>query len=87
MDLLTQDACPDLSYREIPLTRGLLSLVDAEDYEWLSQFSWRAVASGKDFYARRALPIQDGRRPGIDMHREIMGLKARRPAQGRPSKP
>lgn len=29
--------------REIPLTQGLVTIVDAEDYEWLMQWKWYAV--------------------------------------------
>ena len=28
--------------KEIPLTRGMISLVDDEDHEYLTQFNWTA---------------------------------------------
>lgn len=31
--------------REIPLSRGMVALVDNEDYEWLSQWKWQAKRS------------------------------------------
>jgi hypothetical protein len=51
-------APPDDTVRYIPLTRGLCTLVDAADYEWLSQYKWYAgkpTRAGKT-YARRNLP-------------------------------
>lgn len=40
--------------REIPLTRGMVAIVDDEDYEALSQFKWSASKSDARFYAMRA---------------------------------
>jgi hypothetical protein len=60
---------PDETIRYIPLTRGLYAIVDAKNYEWLSQYKWSAMPptrAGK-IYAQRASP--NGR---ILMHREIM---------------
>lgn len=64
----------DDSYRLVPLTQGQTSVVDAEDYGWLSEFNWRAKkekSSGK-FYASRHLP---GNRTS-PMHSEIIGCMA-----------
>ena len=61
----------DKSYRLIPLTQGQNAIVDAADFEWLSQWVWYAQwkRSTRSFYARRSGP-----RPkrGIKMHRVIM---------------
>lgn len=65
--------------KEISLTRGLVTLVDDEDYVWLSQFKWQAGHGG---YAKRTALhpsgqlLSNGRRKRADlkMHREIMGL-------------
>ena len=56
------------SYREIPLSKGYVALVDAADYEWLNQWRWKAHVSGKSgrVYAVRTTVIS--------MHRQIMGL-------------
>jgi hypothetical protein len=52
--------------REIPLTHGEVALVDDEDFEWLSKFSWRVVDDPRNntLYAA-ASPIT--------MHRIILG--------------
>lgn len=41
--------------RQIRLTKGLYALVDDEDFEWLSQWTWSATVSsrGTKFYAVR----------------------------------
>lgn len=42
-------------YRFIPLTQNKIALVDAEDFEWLSQWNWYAAAhQSGSFYARRS---------------------------------
>lgn len=45
----------DPSYRLIPLTRNQNAIVDAEDFEWLSQWNWHAhwSPSTRSFYAQR----------------------------------
>ncbi len=59
--------------KEIPLTRGLVALVDAADYEWLSQWKWSATTRrGESYYAVRL--DSDGK--AIYMHRAILGLDA-----------
>jgi hypothetical protein len=57
--------------REIPLTRGLVALVDAEDYEWLSPMKWQAVPGGKTFYAVHSYWAR-GRMCRISMHQAIL---------------
>jgi AP2 domain/HNH endonuclease len=62
-------------YREIPLTKGKVALVDAEDFERINAFgTWVAERLGrKDFYATRR-PYVPVRRHGkrVLMSREIM---------------
>lgn len=63
-------------YRLIPLTLGQVAIVDAADYEWLSQWNWFAVwmPNANTYYADRHAPKQpDGKRPHILMHRFILG--------------
>ena len=62
-------------WREIPLTQGKVAIVDAADYEWLSQFRWR-VYKGKRrqvWYAVRHLRLSSGKWSSMRMHREILG--------------
>lgn len=39
--------------KEIPLTRGLVALIDDEDYAAVSKFKWHAQWSRRTFYAKR----------------------------------
>jgi hypothetical protein len=58
--------------KEIPLSRGLVAMVDDEDFSWLSQWSWVASkgSRGKYYAVRREGPLT------ILMHREILGEQA-----------
>lgn len=57
--------------RTIPLTQGFEALVDADDFEYLSQWKWRAaLKSGGQVYARRTAHIGD-ERIEILMHRVV----------------
>ena len=58
--------------KEIPLTRGLVALVDDEDYETLCRFKWHAHKTG---YALRKVksPI-NGLWTRVSMHREILKM-------------
>lgn len=53
----------------IPLTRGMATIVDPEDYDRLSKFKWYADENRNTFYAVRAL-----RNKKIYMHREILNF-------------
>lgn len=58
--------------REIPLTRGYVALVDAEDYEWISAHRWYAhVGENGHVYAMRG----GGGSSEVRMHREIVGAE------------
>ena len=55
--------------RTIPLSRGLVALVDDEDYEWAAQFKWCALPSCSTFYVPRTeLPV----RRVVQMHRLLL---------------
>jgi hypothetical protein len=57
---------PNEEVRQIPLTRGKFAIVDAADYEWLSQYRWSCRGGGNPYAARfKGNKI-------IWMHREIM---------------
>lgn len=79
----------DLSYRLIALTQGKVALVDATDYEWLTQWKWCARKSRDDngqckddYYALRNSELVDGKRHIIFMHRVILGLAHGDPIEG-----
>lgn len=63
-------------YREIPLTKGQVALVDAEDFEWLNQWKWsvRFDKSTGCFYAQR-YAYSGGVKQNIIMARLILGLE------------
>lgn len=53
--------------KEISLTKGLVSFVDDEDYEYLNQYKWYAHKSRNTFYAERECSGKV-----IKMHRFIL---------------
>ena len=61
---------------EIPLTRGQVAIVDAEDFEWLSQYKWQAKwdKCKKGYYATTGRLILKSFNTTI-MHRVIIGAK------------
>ena len=59
--------CVDKGARYISLTKGLFTIVDPADFEWLSQHRWHAMWSGAIHYAGRK---EHG--ASLRMHREIM---------------
>jgi hypothetical protein len=61
----------------IALTRGLSAMVDDNDFDWLSQWRWQAMKSGRNFYASRDVrigPRRENKRIRILMHRVILGI-------------
>jgi hypothetical protein len=70
-----------IELKEIPLTRGLVALVDDEDYEYLSQFKWSADKKG---YAVRRIqhPARPDKQATLRMHRVILGLDFDDPRMG-----
>ncbi len=59
---------------EIPLSRGLIAVVDDEDYGWLCAYKWHANAYG---YAVRRIhhPTKPDSQTSVFMHREILSLE------------
>lgn len=67
----------DKPYRFIPLTRNQNAIVDAEDFEHLSQWNWYAVfyKSTQSFYANRWTTTKEqseGFSTALKMHRDIV---------------
>lgn len=63
--------------KQIPLTKGLIALVDDADYDFLSQWKWCASFEAKYYAVRwsRKEEHGDGKRFKIRMHRVVMGLR------------
>jgi hypothetical protein len=57
--------------KTIKLTRGMVALVDDEDYEYVNAFKWHAVQGRKTFYASRS---EYNPRRRIPMHLFILGF-------------
>jgi hypothetical protein len=57
--------------REIPLTRGMVALVDDADYEALSHWSWSIHDNGRQMYAKRRSNVA-GHDNVVKMHRQLM---------------
>ena len=67
----------DKSYREVPLTKGQIAIVDIEDFASISTNKWYAhlnPLNGRFYALRRVLNKKTGKRDGIWMHRQILGL-------------
>jgi hypothetical protein len=64
--------------RSIRLSKGLVALVDDEDYESLSAYKWYASRIGHTSYAMRHAHTADGRRTTQYMHRMILARKLQR---------
>lgn len=60
--------------KEIQLTQGQVALVDDDDYEWLSQWEWRAWLNPhtRSIYARHQITV-NGEHITTLMHRLIIG--------------
>jgi hypothetical protein len=65
--------------RKVGLTRGMVALVDAGDYERVAKFNWYAFPSNPPgrFYAVRGANV-GGRYRNIFLHQEVTGIEARR---------
>jgi hypothetical protein len=63
--------------RLIPLTQGQFAIVDAADYEWLSQWKWHAGWNKhtQGFYVKRGVRLGSSRFRTDFMHRLILGLE------------
>lgn len=62
--------------KQIPLTRGMHALVDAEDFDKVNQFEWFASPNGRTFYAmRHPYDSKTGKQSTEIMHRLILGAR------------
>lgn len=63
--------------KEIPLTKGLVAVVDDEDYKQLSQFKWYAEKGHRTWYAVRSRPtfeVNEKRPRRVSMHGQLLNL-------------
>jgi len=60
--------------KEIRLSKGLVTIVDDEDYEELSQFAWHALGTSGKHYAARTFRRSDGTVGCELLSRRLMGL-------------
>lgn len=76
MRRLTVQQPVDVSIRHIPLSQGQVAIVDATDFESLSNFNWFAKWSEdmQSFYAGTHIRI-DGKLPTVLMHCFLLGRK------------
>jgi len=58
--------------KHIPLTQGLFSIVDDEDYEAINAYKWYAYKSSENYYAGRNIRLENGKQRMISMHRTIL---------------
>lgn len=61
--------------KELPLTKGMVAIVDAEDFEWLNQYKWHVTFHSNKPYARTSKwDSQEKKSTGFPMHRMILSL-------------
>jgi len=67
---------PSELYREIPLTKGQIAIVDKEDYPWLIALKWHADENPTKggYYAAATVRDVEGKPYKVYMHRLILGL-------------
>lgn len=61
--------------KEIQLSKGFVTVVDDEDYEYLSQWKWKAIDKGNHVYAartKRCGPRKEGKSKTIYLHRSLI---------------
>ena len=61
--------------KRVPLTQGKFALVDDEDFEWLSRWTWSAYSSRSgNWYATRRVRVSEKYdTTSIKMHQQILG--------------
>lgn len=61
----------DKSTKKIPLSNGMVVLVDRGDFDLVSKYNWFAIRDGNTWYARTS-PQKNNVRTQIRMHRLIL---------------
>lgn len=62
--------------KELALNNGMVTMVDDEDYEYLSVHRWHAFQCRKTWYVIRSCSRKERPRRSIYMHRVILGVPA-----------
>ena len=57
--------------KEIPLTKGLVALIDDEDYERVNQYKWYACKNSNTYYVKHTI----NHHSKFLLHRFILGVK------------
>lgn len=61
--------------KEIKLTRGMVALVDDEDFDFINQWKWNAPKSKNTCYAKRNVWLKNSKEYiSVSMHRTIMNV-------------
>ena len=63
--------------KQISLTRGLFTIIDDEDFEWLNQWKWYAHKAKTGFYVYRSFTYKSENKiikKNIAMHRLLMNI-------------
>lgn len=60
----------------IKLTKGFETIVDDDDFDWLSQWKWRVVENGNQHYAIHGLNRKYSKGPVLYMHRVVLNLQS-----------
>lgn len=66
---LNQPASPSQSI--VPLTKGKVAIVDAEDYKWISEFKWQALSGTRGHCPAARQVMKNCKTTTILMHRAI----------------
>jgi len=61
--------------KEIQLTRGMVAMVDDEDFEMINAYKWYASKKKHTYYPKRDIRI-NGKNTTIPMHAEILKKRA-----------
>ena len=63
--------------KEVLLTRGMIALVDDEDFEYINQWKWKAQKGRNTYYATRNVN-KKGKYKTISMHRLVLSIEDKR---------
>ena len=60
--------------KTIKLTQGMVAMVDDEDFDMVSAYSWFANRINNIYYASRKIRKENGKRTDLRLHRFILGI-------------